>query len=178
MAAEKKKAATGNKTTAATKPATTTTTTPSMPKVEVNTKLSSSFNQNRGKLQRPILGNSVLVGRYGQYSVEGLRNVRLDNKGIDLQTKPGTQACSIFDGKVTAVFQLNGMYNVLIRHGEYISVYCNLASVSVANGDNVKTRQPIGVIFSNKADNNRTVLHFQLRKEKEKLNPEPWFIKQ
>ena len=169
-----KPAASSGSSSTASKPAATT----SASTAAVNTKLSSSFNQNRGKFQRPILGNSVIVGRYGQYAVEGLRNVRLDNKGVDFQTKPGTQACAIFDGKVTAVFQLNGMYNVLIRHGEYISVYCNLASVSVANGDNVKTRQPIGVIYSNKTDNNRTVLHFQLRKEKEKLNPEPWFSRQ
>ena len=178
-AAAKASAAKGGST--ASKPATSTkpaTTTP-MPAASkaVDTKLSASFAQNRGKLQRPVLGSSVVVGHYGQYAVEGLRNVRLDNKGMDLQAKPGTQACAIFDGKVTGIFQLNGMFNVLIRHGSYVSVYCNLASVSVKNGDEVKTRQPIGVIYTNKADNNRTVLHFQLRKEKEKVNPEPWFTR-
>jgi septal ring factor EnvC (AmiA/AmiB activator) len=136
--------------------------------------LSGSFAGNRGKLPIPITGPYIITSRYGQYSVEGLRNVKLDNKGIDIQGKPGAQARAIFDGKVAAVFQLNGLFNILIRHGNYISVYCNLASASVKTGDTVTTRQALGQVFSDGADNGRTVLHFQLRKEKEKLNPEPW----
>ena len=136
--------------------------------------LSGSFVANRGKLPMPISGPYIITSRYGQYAVEGLRNVKLDNKGIDIQGKPGAQARAIFDGKVAAVFQLNGLFNVLIRHGNYISVYCNLSSASVKSGDTVSTKQAIGQIFSDGADNGRTVLHFQLRREKEKLNPEPW----
>lgn len=136
--------------------------------------LSGSFVSNRGKLPMPITGPYIITSRYGQYSVEGLRNVKLDNKGIDIQGKPGAQARAIFNGKVAAVFQLNGLFNILIRHGNYISVYCNLSSASVKTGDTVTTRQVLGQVFSDGADNGRTVLHFQLRKEKEKLNPEPW----
>jgi len=137
-------------------------------------KLSGNFAGNRGKLPMPISGPYIITSHYGQYAVEGLRNVKLDNKGIDIQGKPGAQARAIFDGKVAAVFQLNGLFNVLIRHGNYISVYCNLSSASVKSGDTVKTKQAIGQVFSDATDNGRTVLHFQLRKEKEKLNPEPW----
>lgn len=136
--------------------------------------LSGNFAANRGKLPMPISGAYIITSHYGQYAVEGLRNVKLDNKGIDIQGKPGAQARAIFDGKVAAVFQLNGLFNVLIRHGNYISVYCNLSSVSVKSGDMVKTKQSIGQVFSDGTDNGRTVLHFQLRREKEKLNPEPW----
>ena len=136
--------------------------------------LSGNFAANRGKLPMPISGAYIITSRYGQYAVEGLRNVKLDNKGIDIQGKPGAQARAIFDGKVAAVFQLNGLFNVLIRHGNYISVYCNLSSASVKAGDTVKTKQSIGQVFSDGTDNGRTVLHFQLRREKEKLNPEPW----
>ena len=136
--------------------------------------LSGNFAANRGKLPMPISGANIITSRYGQYAVEGLRNVKLDNKGIDIQGKPGAQARAIFDGKVAAVFQLNGLFNVLIRHGNYISVYCNLSSASVKAGDTVKTKQSIGQVFSDGTDNGRTVLHFQLRREKEKLNPEPW----
>lgn len=136
--------------------------------------LSGNFTNNRGKLPMPITGAYIITSHYGQYSVEGLRNVKLDNKGIDIQGKPGAQARAIFDGKVAAVFKLNGLFNVLIRHGDYISVYCNLSSASVKQGDDVTTKQILGQIFSDGADNGRTVLHFQLRKEKEKLNPEPW----
>lgn len=136
--------------------------------------LSGSFTANRGKLPMPISGPYIVTSHYGQYDVEGLRNVKLDNKGIDIQGKPGAQARAIFNGKVAAVFQLNGLFNVLIRHGNYISVYCNLASASVKSGDTVTTKQAIGQVFSDGTDNGRTVLHFQLRREKEKLNPEPW----
>lgn len=136
--------------------------------------LSGNFANNRGRLPMPLTGAYIIVSHYGQYAVEGLRNVKLDNKGIDIQGRPGAQARAIFDGKVAAVFRLNGLFNILIRHGNYISVYCNLSSASVKQGDNVTTKQTLGEIFSDGADGGRTVLHFQLRKEKEKLNPEPW----
>lgn len=136
--------------------------------------LSGDFVNNRGKLPMPVSGAYIITSHYGQYAVEGLRNVKLDNKGIDIQGKPGAQARAIFNGKVAAVFQLNGLFNILIRHGAYISVYCNLSSASVKQGQTVTTKQSIGQIFSDGADNGRTVLHFQLRREKEKLNPEPW----
>lgn len=136
--------------------------------------LSSDFASNRGKLPMPITGSYIIVSHYGQYTVEGLRNVKLDNKGIDIQGQKGAQARAIFNGKVAAVFKLNGLFNVLVRHGAYISVYCNLSSVNVKQGDTVVTKQELGPIFSNIADGGRTILHFQLRKEKDKLNPEPW----
>lgn len=136
--------------------------------------LSGDFASNRGRLPMPISGPYVIVSHYGQYAVPGLRNVKLDNKGMDIQGKAGAQARAIFNGKVAAVFQLNGLFNILIRHGSYISVYCNLSTASVKSGDTVKTKHPIGQVFSDGTDNGRTVLHFQLRREKEKLNPELW----
>lgn len=136
--------------------------------------LSDNFINNRGKLPMPVSGAYIITSHYGEYAVEGLRNVKLDNKGIDIQGKPGAQARAIFNGKVAAVFQLNGLFNVLVRHGNYISVYCNLSAPSVKSGDTVTTKQSIGQIFSDPNDGGRTVLHFQLRREKEKLNPEPW----
>jgi len=136
--------------------------------------LSGDFANNRGKSPMPISGAYIITSHYGQYAVEGLRNVKLDNKGIDIQGRPGAQARAIFNGKVAAVFKLNGLFNILIRHGAYISVYCNLSSALVKQGDTVTTKQAIGQVFSDGADGGRTVLHFQLRREKEKLNPEPW----
>lgn len=136
--------------------------------------LSGSFASNRGKLPVPVTGPYIITSHYGEYTVPGLRGVKLDNKGIDIQAKPGAQARAVFNGKVAAVFQLNGLFNILVRHGAYISVYCNLSTASVKADDTVKTGQTLGTIFSDGADGGRTVLHFQLRKEKEKLNPEPW----
>lgn len=137
-------------------------------------KLSGNFASNKGRLPMPISGSYIIVSHYGKYAVEGLRNVKLDNKGIDIQGRPGAQARAIFDGKVAAVFKLNGLFNILVRHGSYISVYCNLSSASVKQGESVSTKQSLGEIFSDLAHNGRTVLHFQLRREKTKLNPEPW----
>ncbi len=136
--------------------------------------LSGSFASNRGKLPVPVTGPYIITSHYGEYTVPGLRGVKLDNKGIDIQAKPGAQARAVFNGKVAAVFQLNGLFNILVRHGAYISVYCNLSTASVKADDMVKTGQTLGTIFSDGADGGRTVLHFQLRREKEKLNPEPW----
>lgn len=138
-------------------------------------KLSGTFELNKGRLPIPVTGAYVIVGHYGQYQVEGLRNVRLDNKGIDIKAKQGAMARTIFDGEVTAVFQYNGLANVLVRHGSYISVYCNLSSVIVKQGSQLKTRDVIGQIHTDSDGN--TVLHFQLRKETVKLNPELWIAK-
>lgn len=139
--------------------------------------LSANFASNRGKLPLPITGPYIITSHYGQYNVQGLRNVVLDNKGINIQGKPGAQARAVFNGMVVAVFKLNGLYNILVRHGEYISVYCNLASVSVKQDDKVSTRQSLGTVFSDSSDGGRTTLHFQLRREKQKLNPELWLAR-
>ena len=132
--------------------------------------LSGSFEKNKGILPMPITGPYVVVGRYGQYAVT--KNVRLDNKGIDIRGKAGAKARAIFDGEVSAIFKYNGLNNVLVRHGNYISVYCNLSSVSVSKCKKVKTKDEIGTIHKDASGN--AVLHFQLRKETTKLNPEVW----
>lgn len=152
------------------KPATTTTYSAN----NSDKALSSNFEQNRGKLPVPITTSYIVVSHFGQYNVEGMKNVTLDNKGIDIQGKQGAKARAIFNGKVAAIFQLNGLFNVLVRHGQYISVYCNLSSTSVKQGDEVSTRQELGTVFTDTSNDNRTVLHFQLRKERDKLNPERW----
>ena len=134
----------------------------------VDRMLSGGFEANRGRLPMPISGSYRVVSHFGQYHVEGLKGVTLDNKGINIQGKPGCVARSIYDGEVSAVFGYGGMWNVLVRHGAYISVYCNLKSVSVHKGQKVSTRQALGSVGS---DN---ILQFQLRKETAKLNPEAW----
>lgn len=152
--------------------------TPAAPKMDTykvdsdDRTLASSFEKNRGALPVPITGPYVIVGHYGQYDVPGLRNVRLDNKGIDIKGQAGANARAIFDGEVSAIFQYNGLTNVLVRHGNYISVYCNLQSVQVQKGSKIHTRDIIGKIHTNAEGN--TILHFQLRKETAKLNPEVW----
>lgn len=137
----------------------------------VDRMLSGGFEANRGRLPMPITGTFKIVSHFGQYNVQGLSGVTLDNKGINLLGKPGCVARSIYDGEVSAVFGYGGMWNVLVRHGAYISVYCNLKSVSVHKGQKVSTRQALGAVG---ADN---ILQFQLRKETAKLNPEAWLAR-
>ncbi len=134
--------------------------------------LNGSFEQNKGRLPVPITGQYMIGNRFGVYNVPGLKNVQLDNKGTNYVGHPGARARAVFDGEVTAVFQFDGTKNVLVRHGSYISVYCNLSSVIVAKGQKVKARDVLGTVATD-ADGN-CVLHFQLRKETAKLNPEAW----
>ena len=131
-------------------------------------RISGSFESNRGRLPMPITGPYRIVSHFGQYNVEGLRNVTLDNKGINIKGESGAQARSIFDGEVSAVFGFGGTMVVMVRHGKYISVYCNLASVNVQRGQKVSTRQVLGRVGQD------DILQFQLRKETTKLNPESW----
>ena len=130
--------------------------------------LNHNFESNRGRLPMPITGSYRIVSHFGQYNVAGLRNVQLDNKGINIQGGSGATARAIFNGEVSAVFGFDGSMVVMVRHGSYISVYCNLRSVSVHRGQHVSTRQALGTVG---ADN---VLQFQLRKGTAKLNPEAW----
>ena len=134
----------------------------------VDRKLSSNFESNKGRLPIPATGTYRIVSHYGQYNVEGLRGVTLDNKGINIKVNPGAQARAIFNGEVSAVYRADGQYLVMVRHGSYISIYGNLHSVNVHRGQQVSTRQTLGTVDSG------NILHFQLRREMTKLNPEVW----
>ena len=131
-------------------------------------KLSGNFESNRGRMPMPITGPYRIVSHYGQYNVQGLKNVTLENKGINIQGQAGAKARCIFDGEVSAVFSFDGTMVVMVRHGSYISVYCNLSSVSVSRGQKVSARQVLGTVASDH------ILQFQLRKGTAKLNPEAW----
>ena len=130
--------------------------------------MSGGFEANRGRLPMPITGSYRIVSHFGQYTVEGLKGVTLDNKGINILGKPGCMARSIYDGEVSYIISYAGQMVVMVRHGAYISVYCNLRSVSVSKGQRVAARQVLGAVG---ADN---ILQFQLRRETAKLNPEAW----
>lgn len=137
-----------------------------------DTRLSADFAANKGRLPMPVTGSYSIVGHYGRYTVAGLSHVQLDNKGIDIRCQSGAQARAIFDGTVSGVYQLAGNAVVLIRHGEYISVYSGLKQASVSKGQKVSTRQALGEIANN--DTGHPTLHFQLRKLSNRLNPEQW----
>lgn len=132
----------------------------------VDRELSGSFANNRGRLPMPV--NGRIISHYGQYNVEGLTGVQLSNNGINIRASAGATVRSVFAGEVSAVFGFSGTTVVMVRHGSYISVYCNLATVHVSRGQKVSARQALGTLGTD------GVLQFQLRKETAKLNPEPW----
>lgn len=139
---------------------------------EADLKLSGTFEKNKGKLPMPITGSYLVVGEYGVHTVAGMNDVKTTNLGIDIQGQAGAKARAVFDGTVTAIFQQSkGQIGVLVRHGKYISVYCNLSSTAVKKGDDLKTGETVGTIQEN---DGKTILHFQLHLEDTKLNPSDW----
>ena len=137
--------------------------------------LSDDFAGNKGRLPYPVSGRHTIVAAFGEQQHQELKYVRTNNSGIDIQTAPGADARAVFNGEVTRVFVVPGYNNsVIIRHGNYLTVYSNLSQVYVKAGDKVSTCQAIGKIFTDTEDGNATILHFQLWKEKTKLNPAPW----
>lgn len=138
-------------------------------------KLSDNFAGNKGRLPFPVTGRHAIVGTFGEQQHQDLKYVRTNNSGIDIQTSPGADARAVFNGEVTRVFVVPGYNNsVIVRHGNYLTVYSNLSQVYVKAGDRVSTRQSIGKIFTDTEDGNATILSFQLWKEKTKLNPATW----
>jgi len=141
---------------------------------EFDVKLSGQFEQNTGKLPYPVRG--VIVNNYGLHSHTAIKGVVEKNQGVDIAAEPGAEVRAVFEGEVSQVL-LNQWTNkvVLLRHGNYLTLYSNLASVNVKVGDRV---QPIGRIASSE-DSNDCTLHFEVWKldaqnNPVNLNPEKW----
>jgi septal ring factor EnvC (AmiA/AmiB activator) len=132
-------------------------------------KLSGNFASNKGKLPMPITGNYQIVHGFGSNVVEGAGStVRLSSKGLYLKGQPGAQARCVFDGVVSGVYANGNTYIVMVRHGRYISIYSDLASVSVSAGQKVNTNQTLGKLGAS------LLMQFQLRNWTDLLNPRPW----
>lgn len=139
--------------------------------------LSDNFAGNRGNLPWP-LERGVITGHFGEQPHPVLPGIKISNDGIYISTSQGAEARSIFDGRVSRVFSVpGGLYAVIIRHGEYLSVYINLSEVFVTNGQQVSTRDAIGIVGTNPREAN-TSLHLQIWKENDKLNPATWIARQ
>lgn len=154
-------------------PATVNTPAAATAKPQDDVKLSGSFESNKGKLPMPITGAYLVVGEYGVQNVAGMKDVKQKNLGIDIQGREGAQARAVFDGTVSSIFQHGkGMIGVIIRHGSYMSVYCNLSETRLKNGDSVKTSDIVGNVQV--SEDGTPILHFQLHKESTRLNPTDW----
>nr|WP_246455475.1 peptidoglycan DD-metalloendopeptidase family protein [Hymenobacter citatus] len=134
--------------------------------------LSSSFADNQGRLLWPV-ARGFISQHFGRHAHPVLKNVIVENRGVDIQTNAGEPVRAIFDGKVLTVSSVPGMNNiVMIQHGEYFTVYAKLRSVSVHEGQEVKARATIGTVQTNSEGTSE--VQFQLWRNSANLNPESW----
>lgn len=134
--------------------------------------LTGSFESNKGRLLFPVPGSYKVVKKFGRQHHPDLPNIVTDNPGVDIEVSSGSKARAVFAGKVSAIFRQDGFNNiVMVRHGDYITIYANLSGIAVRTGDTVKAGQSLGTIAT---DNGHTILHFEVRREKAKLNPLAW----
>ena len=155
---------------------TTTTKEKGMALTPAEKTLSTSFANNKGKLPWPV-ERGVISSSYGKHASVVSDKVTVTNNGIDIATTENAQARAVFVGEVASVTKLTGSNTVvIIRHGEYFTVYSNLENVTVKRGDKVKTKQNIGTVHTNKTEN-KTELHFELLKEQARQNPANWLSK-
>ena len=137
--------------------------------------LNTSFINNKGKLPWPV-AKGAKVSDFGSYPHPDVPSVQIENHGIDIMVEAGTPARAVFDGVVTGVMNIMGTTVVMIRHGEYLTVYQNLSSASVKKGDKVSTKQTIGTVAKNSTSNTYE-LHFEVWKNDRYVNPNEWLAR-
>lgn len=138
--------------------------------------LSNSFASNKGKLPWPV-GEGVVIGQFGEHPHPTLRNVKVQNNGIDISTKKGNIGRSVFSGTVSKVIIIPGEGKaILVNHGEYFTLYSYFKEVYVAAGDKITTKQNIGLLISDESEVTSN-MHLEIWKGMTKLNPESWIYK-
>lgn len=136
------------------------------------TRISNTFAGNKGKMPWPV-AQGTITDKFGEHPHPVLPDIKIKNNGIDISSPSGSNARAIYEGNVSAVISApNGTSMIMIRHGEYLSVYSNINQVFVKKGENVTAKQNIGSVYKN--DEGATILHFEIWKEKEPQNPESW----
>jgi len=136
--------------------------------------VSDKFEANKGKLPWPI-ERGVITGTFGEHDHPVLKGIKVRNDGVYISTTQGSSARTIFDGVVSKIISIPGKNKaVIIRHGDFLSVYSNLKDVSINVGEKVKSKQKIGTIFTDNEDDNKTILELQIWQGTVKQNPEWW----
>lgn len=139
--------------------------------------LSGDFSNNKSKLPWPV-ARGVITDHFGEHPHPVLKYVVVRNSGIDITTQANSSARAVFKGEVSKVVAIpGGNMAVIIRHGNYLTVYSNLSEVFVKAGQKVNTKEDIGRIFTDNDEGNKTVLKFQIWHESTKLNPEAWITR-
>ena len=138
--------------------------------------LASNFTSNKGKLPWPVEKGLVKL-RYGKQPSPIDKHLTINSNGVRIATEKGAEARAVFDGEVSEILKMKNVNPiVMIRHGNYLTVYRNLAKVYVRKGDKVKTKQAIGEVFTNPS-NGETILRFTLSKGTATENPASWIYK-
>lgn len=141
-----------------------------------NEKLTGSFGSNRGRLPWPVNGG-VVSRRFGQQSHPTLRKIEIANNGIDIRTDQRAKVQAVFEGRVVGTQYVPGYQNMLIvKHGEYYTVYSNLEQVYVKKDQWVKARQAVGRLAVD-PKSNKSEVHFELWRDKKRLNPIHWLAR-
>ena len=135
--------------------------------------ISGGFAKNQGRLPWPIAEGHI-SRHFGMQQNEEHQYVTNNNKGTYFQTTRGAKARAVYEGTVSATIMLGSEYAVIVQHGTYRTVYSGLSALSVKQGDNVSTKQTLGTIKTDAADDNKTELYFQIYEGKNLLNPESW----
>ena len=137
--------------------------------------LSLTFANSQGKLPFPLKGDYKVVGFFGVHQHKELTKVVTNNNGIDIETTSDNEARAVFTGVVSRIFTFSGYNNsIIIRHGNYLTLYSNLDQVYVKQGSSVNAGQALGKIYTDIEKGNSTILHFEIWKEQTKLDPLSW----
>jgi len=137
--------------------------------------LSGDFGSHQGSLGYPVSLPGTIVVHFGEEKYQDLKYVQSSSKGIDIQTRDGANALCVFNGVVSKIFPLPGFnISVIVRHGNYLTIYANMSNVYVKSGQKVHTGEALGKVFTDSENGNQTILHFQIWKEMQRLNPESW----
>lgn len=138
--------------------------------------LAKDFAENKGKLPWPV-ESGVVSMRFGERPHPIVKTIKVMSNGVRIDTEKNGKARAVFDGEVSQISKIPGAnIVVMIRHGNYLSVYNNLQNVVVKSGDKVKRGEEIGEVGIN-SSSGKTTLIFQLFKNTVKLNPEQWVYK-
>lgn len=139
-----------------------------------NIKVSGLFDQNKGKLPWPVK-KGIVAQKFGKQAHPTLKNITIDNNGINIRTEKNAVIKSIFEGKVVGTMYVPGYNNmVIVQHGQYYTVYSKMDDIQVKKGDTIKRGQSIGKAS---VTDNQSEIHFEIWQEKSKLDPEKWLLK-
>ncbi len=134
--------------------------------------ISDEFGQNIGRLPWPT-PKGIIVGKFGEQAHPVLKGIKIMSNGIDIATTKNSEVRAVFRGTVTKVIAILGSnYTIIIKHGNFWTVYQNIVDVNVKAGDEVRVKQTIGIVYTD--SDNVTKLHFEIWKERNVLDPALW----